>query len=300
MRTKNKGFSKLWSIGNFLLFVTIGISVTSCDLFKFKSQEELDESDPIVATVANQHLRKSELSFVKTESSTAEDSMEMANRYVQSWIKKQLMIREAGKSMEFDEAEINRKLLDYKYALMVYEYEKAYVNSKIDQEISLQEIAEYYAANQKNFTLREIIVRTNFLKMEKGNSQNRELEKLLSGNKSAEDVKKIALKDAVNYFLEDSTWVRFEDIIINTPLVSNNNKVQLLKQNSLIKVDDEDYRYYFKILEYKLQDQIPPLDFVKDEISKILINKKRVSLIDALQKEIYNRALENNEIRLYD
>lgn len=300
MRTKNKRFSILWSISKFLLIVIIGTIVTSCDHFKFKSQEDLDESDPIVATVANQHLRKSVLSFAKPETSSAEDSVNMANRYVQSWVKKQLMIREAGKSIKFDEAEINRKLLDYRYALMVYEYEKAYINSKTDQKISQREIEEYYTANQNSFTLQEIIVRTNFLKMDKGYNKNRHLEESLSKIGASEEVQKIAFEDAVNYFLEDSAWVRFEDIIINTSLVNHPNKAQLLRQNSLIKVDDGDFRYYFKILEYKLQKQIPPLEFVEDEISKILINKKRVSLIDALQREIYNRALENNEIILYE
>jgi hypothetical protein len=53
-------------------------------------------------------------------------------------------------------------------------------------------------------------------------------------------------------------------------------------------------------LEYKLQDQIPPLDFVREEISKILTNKKRVALVEQLQKDIYNRALENNEFKIYD
>jgi hypothetical protein len=299
MRTKNKRFSILWSISKFLLIVTIGTIVTSCDYFKFKSQEDFDESDPIVATVANQHLRKSVLSFAKPETYSAEDSANMANRYVQSWIKKQLMIREAGKSIKFDEAEINRKLLDYRNDLMVYEYEKAYINSKTDQKINQKEIENYYTANQNSFSLQEIIVRTNFLKMEKGNNKNRHLEESLSKIGDSEKVRKIAFEDAVNYFLEDSTWIRFEDIIINTSLVNHPNKAQLLKQNSLIMVDDGDFRYYFKILEYKLQNQIPPLEFVEDEISKILINKKRVSLIDALQREIYIRALVNNEIILY-
>jgi hypothetical protein len=110
----------------------------------------------------------------------------------------------------------------------------------------------------------------------------------------------IALQQAINYFLEDSTWVRIEDIISNTPLASNQNLVSLLRNEKLITVEDDRYKYYFRILDYKLQDQIPPLDFVKDEIVKILLNKKRVQLVEELQKEIYNRALENNEFKIYD
>ncbi len=285
------------------MFSAIAVFLVSCDLFKFKSEENQDDEDPVVASVGDQNLRKSELTFVfDGENPSPGDSTERASRYVQTWIKKQLMIREAGKSMSFDEAELNRKLLDYKYALMVYEFEKAHVNANIDQDMDASEIESYYKENQTNFTLKEIIVKTNFFKMKKDNSQNRQLERLLNSNNrdNKESIREIALTQAANYFLEDSTWVRFEDLIINTPLVGHNHKVQLLREYKLIKVEDDSFVYYFKIFEYKLQDQIPPLEFVNDEIYQILINKKKVALTEALQKEIYNRALENNEFKIYD
>ncbi|SIS52822.1 peptidylprolyl isomerase [Belliella pelovolcani] len=279
----------------------ICLLLSSCDFFKFKSSAE-DEDDEVVASVGNQMLKKSDLNFLSAQNNSEQDSISITNRYIQSWVRKQLMIKEAGKTMSFDEAELNRKLLDYRYALMVYEFEKAYVEANTDRNISDVEIQEYYDQNKENFSLKEIIVRTNFFKLEKSSNQNRGLERLLNSNKtgSDSDIRQIALNHASNYFLEDSTWVRFEDIIINTPIASNNNKVQLLRNNKLIKADDDAYTYYFKILEYKLQDQTPPLDFVKEEISKILLNKKKIALVEQLQKDIYNRALENNEFKIYE
>jgi hypothetical protein len=98
-------------------------------------------------------------------------------------------------------------------------------------------------------------------------------------------------KIAVSYFLGNPTWLRFEEIINRTVLINYSNNLKILRLNSLIRIGNQDYRYYLKILEYKLQNQIHRLDFGKDEISKILINKKRVSLNDSLQKELDNRAL---------
>lgn len=276
--------------------------ISSCDLFEFRSTEEDDDDNPIVAEVNGSALRQSELKLVSTIGMNSSDSTAMINRYVQSWVRKQLMIREATKSMAFDEAEINRKLLDYKYTLMVYEFEKAFLEENLDESISNQEIEAYYKQNQENFSLKEIIVRCNFLKMDKSSNQNRNLERLLPRPEGSQSdaINEIALKYANNYFLEDSTWIRFEDIILNTPLADHPNKVGLIKSNSVINVEDDRYKYYFRILEYKLQDQIPPVEFVKEEISKILVNKKRVGLIEQFQKEIYNRALENNEFKIYE
>ncbi len=299
MRMKNKEFKtrSLLTKGLFILVLGLG----SCDFFKFKSEEDTEEN-PIVASVANQQLRMEEVSKLNTTGLNSTDSIGIVNRYIQSWVKKHLMINEASRMRAFDEEEINRKLLDYKYALMVYEYEKSYLEQNLQKSIPNEEIEAYYDAFQENFSLREIIVRINFLRMDKSSSQIAALERLLKlpEGENRSELEDIALTQASNYYLEDSTWVRFDDIIVNTPLVNHPNKVTLLRNQKLIAVEDDSYKYYFRILEYKLQDQIPPLQFVSDEISKILLNKKRVELIEKHQKEIYNRAQENNEFKIYE
>lgn len=300
MKQKNRKYLTLqWRSS--LLFVLLLATVGACDFFRFKS-EETGEEDQIIASVGNQNLHLSELSFIKSESKSEEDSANIAGRYVQSWVRKQLLIKEAGKSMAFDEAEINRKLLDYKYALMVYEFEKKYVAENLNSEVSQQEIEDYYQINKVNFSLKEIIVRVNFVKIEKESVQNRQIERLLrSQNQKDKDAfKALAVSSGANHFLEDSTWVKLDDIIIDTPLSNHPNKVELVRNNKQIITDDDSFRYYFRILEYKLQEQVPPLEFVRDEITKILINKRRIELVDQLQKEVYNRALEKNEFKIYE
>ncbi|MGY6741859.1 MAG: peptidyl-prolyl cis-trans isomerase [Cecembia sp.] len=282
-------------------WVLLLVLLSSCDLFQFKSTSKEDD-DPIVAAVDQQFLRASDLKLVNTGGLSSSDSSNIIERYIQSWIRKQLMIKEASKAKLIDEAEINRKLLDYKYALMVYEFEKDYLEKNLNTQIPEQEIEAYYKLNSENFTLKEIIARVNFLKLERNNPQNRNLERLLrlAEGEQQEAIQKIALEQAANYFLEDGIWVKIDDIVINTPLAGNSNMVGLLRNNKLISVEDDRYRYYFRILEYKLQDQTPPLEFVRDEITKILLNKRRVQLVEELQKEIYNRALENNAFKIYE
>jgi hypothetical protein len=298
MRMKKKEYLKSLKNKGFVILAG-AILLSSCDSFRFKKED--DSEDPIVARVDDQTLRRSELFSITANTTTEADSADLAGRYIQSWIKKQLMIREAGNEGNYDEAELNRKLLDYKYALMVYEFEKSHIDKHINEQVTDTEIEQYYEQNRDNFILKEVIVRLNFVKIEKGLRQNMEIERLLRANRdNKNEVEELAIRSASNYFLEDSTWVKFDDIIINTPLYNHPNKVQLLRQNKLIKVDDEDYAYYLKILEYKLEDQIPPMEFVKDEITKIILNKRRVALADQLQKEIYNRALENNEFKIYE
>jgi|SRR5690554_660365 len=301
MRVKRKGSPSWWWLNKSLLILTVPFVLTSCDFFKFKT-EEIEIDDAVVASVDDNVLKHSDLEFVTKDIASEEDSANLAERYLQSWIRKQLMIREAGKNMAFDEAELNRKLLDYRYALMVYEFEKSYVNENLDKNVSESEINDYYEKNKVNFTLKKIIVRTNFLKIEKDIPQRNQIAKLLNSSREsdANEVRELALRFATNYYFEDSAWIEFDDIILNTPLVENNNHVELLRRNKIIQVDDAQYSYYFKILEYKLQDQVPPLEFVREEISKIILNKRRVALAEKLHKEVYQRALEKNDFNIYD
>lgn len=300
MRVKRKEYPRWW-LKSSLLIVMGSFFLSSCDLFRFKTEEE-QVDDAVLAAVDDNVLYRSDLDFITQDSPSEEDSANLAERYMQSWIRKQLMIKEAGKNMAFDEAELNRKLLDYKYALMVYEFEKAYVNENLDTEVSEEEINAYYEENKVNFTLKKIIVRTNFLKVEKDIPQRAQISRLLSSNRESdkEELRNMALRYAANYYLEDSVWIEFDDIVLNTPLVDHTNHVELLRRNDLIQVDDDSFAYYFKILEYKLQDQVPPLEFMKEEISKIILNKRRVALAESLHKEVYQRALEKNDFKIYD
>lgn len=283
---------------NCLLLLLASLILCGCDLFKFKTEE--DSEDPVLASVEDNVLRLSDLDIITEETSSEEDSANLADRYLQSWIKKQLMIKEAGKNMAFDEAELNRKLLDYRYALMVYEFEKSYVDENLDENVEEAEVIDYYKKNQANFNLKKIIVRTNFLKIEKDIPQRRQIERLLRSNSDQKELRDLTLRFATNYYLEDSTWIEFDDIIVNTPLIEDSNNVQLLTENELIQVEDADYAYYFKILEYKLRDEVPPIEFVKEEIAKILINKRKVALAEELHKKVYDRALEKNDFKIYE
>ncbi|WP_245189699.1 peptidyl-prolyl cis-trans isomerase [Lunatimonas salinarum] len=273
----------------------------ACDLFKMKGEVE-DEDDPIIAAVGKTYLHASEIDFIRGDTKNELDSAELVSRYVQTWIKKQLMIKEASKNLTINEAELNRKLLDYRYALITYEFEKSHVEKNLNKDVPLEEILTYYNQHKENFALKEIIVRTNFVKMEKGLPQKRQVERLINSNRENDrkEIKDIAQRYATNYFLEDSTWIKFDDIILNTPLAQNANNVQLLRSNRTISAEDDSYAYFFHILEYRLQDQVPPLEFVKDEISKIIVNKRRVALAEQLHKDVYNKALENNEFTIYE
>ena len=84
--------------------------------------------------------------------------MSRIQAYVNSWIRKQLLISEARKNININEAEVERKVLEYRYSLIGYEYQNFYIQKYLADTVSESEIQVYYKAHQDNFILKKNIV----------------------------------------------------------------------------------------------------------------------------------------------
>ena len=62
---------------------------------------------------------------------------------------------------------------------------------------------------------------------------------------------------------------------------------------------DSTYLYFLKIQEYKISEEASPLEFVQEEIRNIILNKRKVALAKGLENDIYERAKENEDYKIY-
>ncbi len=273
------------------------------DFLQFKNQETTEGviRQP-VARVYDNFLYEQDLEGIVDENGSAEDSANLIGRYIDTWVKKQLLLAEAASQMNIDEAEMERKILDYRYALIVYEFEKNYVNQEVDTEVSEKEIEQYYQEHQENFELKQNIIKGIFAKVPQEAPRVGRLRNLFQGDldeEAREEIRSYCLSFASAYSLDDSTWYNFEEVIANTPLVSIPNKVQFLQKNEYVETSDDIYVYFVKVQDYKISDQISPLEFVKDDIVKIVTNQRKVALTQQLEEDIYRDAKKNNEFEIF-
>ena len=298
--------STLSKLGSFLLLMLLAGACQERSLpgfLRFKNQEiEEGVIQRPVARVYENYLYEQDLEGIVDEQATPEDSASLVGRYVDTWVKKQLLLAEAASQMDIDEAELERKILDYRYALIVYEFEKNYVNQEIDTDVDEDEIEAYYQEHQQNFELKQNIIKGVYAKVPQEAPRVGRLRKLFQGeldDDAREEIRSYCLSFASAYSLDDSTWYNFEEIIANTPLVSIPNKVQFLQKNEFIETSDDIYVYFVKVQDYKISDQISPLEFVKDDIVKIVTNQRKVALTQQLEEDIYRDAKKNHEFEVY-
>ena len=94
-------------------------------------------------------------------------------------------------------------------------------------------------------------------------------------------------------------WIGLDELVVNTPLASLQNKTQFLEKTVYSETRDEGYIYLFRIVEYKISDQVAPLEYVKEDIENIIINKRKLALKKELHETIYEEALKTKKFEVY-
>ncbi len=288
---------RIWSILSILLILT------SCDLIRMKQENQVAIPErKAVARANDKYLYQDELAGIVEQNSTAEDSAARVTTYINSWIRKQLIIGQAMKRIDINEAEVNRKVLDYRYSLIGYEYQNFYIQQHLDDSISDKEIEDYYKSHSDNFILKQNIVRGTYIKVPATAPRTGKVKDMLFSKKEKDqnELKSYCLSFSVAYYLRDSSWIEFDKLVANSPMAEIPNKIHFLKTNPFYETTSNDFLYFLKIDEYKISDNVSPLEFVKEDIQNILLNKRKVELAKTLEDEVYENAVKQKDFEIFN
>ena len=274
-----------------------------CDLIRRKKEQQVTvpERKP-VARVNDKYLYQDELVGIVDQNSTAEDSAARATAYINSWVRKQLIIAEAMKRIDINEAAVERKVLDYRYSLIGYEYQNFYIQQHLNDSISEKEIENYYSGHSDNFILKQNIVRGTYIKVPKTAPRTGKVKDMLFSikEKDQNELKSYCLSFSVAYHLSDSSWIEFDKLVVNSPMAEIPNKIQFLQTNPFYETSDTDFLYFLKVDDYKISDNVSPLEFVKERIRNILLNKRKVELARTLEDEVYENAVKQKNFEIFN
>ncbi len=256
------------------------------------------QQDKTLARVGNKKLYAKDLVGIVGIGTTKKDSAEIVQRYVQTWVRKQLLLQQSQKETKINENEIERKLLDYRYDLMAYEFEKEYVNKNLDTNVKQTEIDEYYKNNPANFELKQNIIKAFLIKTNKNIEKKDEVRNTISQG-DTKKIQEICTKYASQCILNDSTWVEFEQMIKNTPFQQIANKTDFLRANRFSESSDDISTFYLLVKDYKISNQLSPLEFVKNRIKQMIINQRKVQLLQKMEKSMYEDAKKNKTFEVF-
>lgn len=280
----------------YIYILLLAVFVFSCNL--------KNDDRKVVAEVYDYKLYEEELDNQIPKGISEQEKKLFIDNYILKWSKDHTILNKAvNNSLTFSDEDsyIEKQVADYRNSLVIYSYETRLVEQKLDTNVNYDEIKKFYADHKSEFTLKDDIVQVSFIKLDVNSENIKQTRKLLKSKKEEDAIKlkNIAEDKAVNYFLDKNTWILFDDLLKEVPLRTYNRNIYF-SNNKYVEVKDSLYTYMLMINNYRIRDNISPLNFEYNRIRSIIINMRKIALIEKMEHDVYNEALDNGAIKIFN
>jgi hypothetical protein len=277
-----------------LLLTLLGAS--SCKYFR--KEDNSGEEKPL-ARVKDTYLYYPEVARM-VKDAPKKDSAQIVDNYIDAWIKKQLMLGKAMDYLSDEEQDLEQQVKDYRESLLIFRYENGLVKEKMDTIVPDDAINKYYEQYPDNFELKDDIVQFFYVKVPKDAPKIDSARYLIRSERES-DRKKLAsycFQYAEDFYIKDSLWYEVNRIYRQIPI--EQEELQSLARNKMSgEVEDSSYIYLLKINNFRGRSELAPLDYVKEDITRIIINKRKIDLINATYESLYKDGVKKGDFEKY-
>ena len=273
------------------LAVALALSLAACSLMPWNRSEPL-------AKVGSKTLYISDLNGVFSKNISYSDSLAVLRNYVDTWVKKQLLLKLAEKNLDSKHKDVTALLEEYRTSLLVYRFEQEYIK-RIDTVVSDTEVEQFYNANRQSFTLSKPLVRVLFIKLKK-NSPYLERIKSLYRSSNLDDaatLETLCLQAALRCDYFGDRWLSIEDLMAELPPMRNIE--ERVMQNRYIDISDNAYAYLVAIRDYRGRDAVAPLDYEHSNIKTMILSRRKKYMIEDLEKRVLHDAISNETVKIF-
>lgn len=268
-------------------------ALTSCNNNK-------QESGIPVASIYQKYLFKNEIQKIIPKNTSKQDSTLIANKYIKQWLIKQLLLHKAESNLNSEEKDIQKLIESYRASILTHRYIEKLIDQKLEIKHTDDTLKEYYNRYKSNFILSYDIVKGMYIKIPANAPGIKRIELIYNSNneKEKEELKNYCLLNATNYDKFDSKWIDLNTILSHLPREDKNLRKNLKKYKH-IKVKDEEYIYFVKIIDFQAKLTQAPFEYIKNDIIQIFNNKMRINFENKLEKDLYKEAEEKNIFKRY-
>jgi hypothetical protein len=227
------------------------------------------------------------------------DSVALLQTIVRNWAKNQLLVKAAEFNLKEDLLDFEELVIQYRNDLLKHAYIERFVSENLDTNVSATEISEYYEKNLSNFELKESIVRAKFTAAPLEAQKVNEAKSWFKSNYYEEkylDWIEVFATDQSAY--TDSSWVPLDEFLADIPLESG-NPYSYLKRTPRFTCEDTMMVYFVTVSELRIENSYSPLEYVRESIRKMILNKRRMDLIEKVEENIIANAIEKGDLYIY-
>jgi len=267
-----------------------------------------------IARVMNEYLYASDLAEIIAPGTLQADSIEAVHAYIHNWIQQKLLVHKAKRNLPGHQKAFEQEIENYRNSLIIFAFQNALIEQSVDTIVTETEIENYYEENKHQFLLRSNIVRVRFAKLEnhpansrdRNTRENRQMQEtvyklIFSDELTSEEWQRLmdlCQRISPNFFLNSNQWIYFDDLLKEVP-VDAYNQEDFLRRNRQFQVPDGSFIYYVNILEYRLKESYSPIEFEREKIRNIILNSRKVRLIENLRNEVMAEGQEKGWFEIF-
>lgn len=275
-----------------LLFLGLILIIASC----INNEDERKA----IAKVNNKKLFEDDIKAILPEQLTKDDSLMFVNNFINKWARQQLLLQKAKINLDKEEESIDKLVQQYKQDLLINKYKEAIVKQELDTLVTQSDIDSFYSENKEIFKLNEELVKLRYIYFGKDVLNPEEFISLFKSNDYESNTKIIEQElELKSYYLNDSIWIAYDDLIIKTPFLNKYDKSDFLKKNKFIHSEDSTGVYLVKVKDVLLRNDIAPISYAEPTIKQMILHKKKLELLRKIEETLIEDAIKNKNFQIY-
>jgi hypothetical protein len=253
-----------------------------------------------LARVLDKYLYQSDLAGIIPAGLTGQDSISMVRDFRERWIRNQLLLNKAELNLTDEEKNVQQQIESYRSSLLIYAYEQSFIRQHLDTMVTDAEIENFYKENQSNFILNGALIKGVFIKIPVKSPDAYKVRQWYRSDNPAsiKNLEGYCFKYAAVYDHFNDGWVKLNEVLPMIPAVPGNSEAAVIS-NRYIETRDTSFLYFLNAKEIVPSGNVSPLEIVKNDIESIILNKRKINLINELESNIYSDAQNRDHFTIY-
>ncbi len=269
-------------------------------LFLFSCQFFAETKDDEVARVGEKYLSLSTIVDI-TKDLNKEDSLRVAQNYIDNWIKEELLIQKAIQNLGEEQLEFEQQLEAYKNSLIIYAYENELIRQKLDTMVTQHQIEEYYENNKENFILREDIISCQLIKCKLSAPQQDSIKFWINDDEteSNEKLQNYCVQFTMRCHLDIEQWMTLKALKDLMPKGVEETNLSLIN-DGYSNYQDTLESLHLNLINLKRSGDLAPISYVRYQIIDIIRNKRKLELLSNARNEIFEEGTLKKKYEIYN
>lgn len=244
-------------------------------------------------------LYREDLQSVLPGGLSKDDSLLFAEHYIRNWAEDVLLYEKAQSNVPNSD-EIDKLVENYRKALIMHAYQQALIHQTLSEEISEEELNNYYEKHQELFKVERPLMKGLFIKVPLTAPQLSNVRRWYKTEtrEAVEHLEKYSLQNAVKYEYFYDKWIPVSEVLDLIPLKVRDTEGYLNK-NRHVELKDTAFYYFLNVSDYRSSGEQEPYEFARAQVKDMLLNMRQVEFMKQVKNDLYQQAEKKDKIKYY-